>query len=81
MMGHRTWIEKGPQQPADQQQDDVSPVELIVDRLFPITAGLNLAIVPGLDFTLALQNFQMDGQLIAHLPVFLSVRKENLGHV
>ena len=44
---------------AHQHQDDFSALKVIIDPPLPITANFDLAIVPGLDYSLALQELQV----------------------
>ncbi len=61
---------------ANEQQDDVGAVEVVVDFVGPLIARKDTAIVPGLDETLPLQQLQVGFELLAQDVVFVGVAVE-----
>jgi hypothetical protein len=57
---------------ADQEQDHVCPIELLVDLVLPVSARRNAAIVPKIDHSLALKKLQVGIQFSTE--VFILVR-------
>ena len=61
---------------ADQQQYDVGFLEIAVDRLLPLIAGADLAIVPGPQETLSLKQFQVLCEFVPQMLVAMRIRAE-----
>lgn len=54
---------------ADQQRYDVGARKILVDVAVPFVAGFDTAVVPGVDYPLALEKLEVLGELIAQMLV------------
>lgn len=65
---------------ADQQQNNVRAVELVVDLAVEILAGADAAIVPGCDRALAAEPGEVLLEFVAQRFVRVRIREEDMGH-